>query len=294
MAADPRLAACAAPRLPSASWGQLPGLGFGHALPLQVGSYVSLGEGAHHHGLHPADDGGQQLPGRVTHQQEDGSRRRLFQQLEHGVGGGRVHQLGQPDDDHFEPGLEGLQAHQLQQLQAFFLGDAALLVFGPDVLHPVVEALVGVFRHEGAPVGHELAAHRVLGHGLGGSGGQHEVQVGMNQLVGFLTARALPAGVGGVGSPGFTVQKGGVGQGQGQRRRALGPAKQLGVGHVLLPHRLPQQSLHTFLTRYFGETHWQISLKNWRKSEAGGVISRRVRGKCPDLRNGEKAWRIVQ
>ena len=39
--------------------------------------------------------------------------RRLFQQLEHGVGGSGVHELGQPENHDFEARFEGFQAHQL-------------------------------------------------------------------------------------------------------------------------------------------------------------------------------------
>nr|GFD58484.1 hypothetical protein [Tanacetum cinerariifolium] len=85
------------------------------------------------HRLHPAQDGGQQPLGLVADEQKDGSGRRLLQQLQHRVGGGRVHQLGQPDDDNFKLRLKCLERHQFEQRAGFLLRDAALLVFGPDV-----------------------------------------------------------------------------------------------------------------------------------------------------------------
>ena len=73
-----------------------------------------LGERLERHPLGARNDGGQQLFGMIGAEQKDGLARRFFEQLQDLVSTGDVHQLGQPNNDHFVATARRDDAHFAQ------------------------------------------------------------------------------------------------------------------------------------------------------------------------------------
>ena len=153
----------------------------GHALPGQPVQGLGLGGPGHRVCQAAAADGGQQQVGRVAGQHEAGVARWLFQRLEQGVGGDRVHALGRVD-----------QQRLAAPASAGALGKLDGLAHG---VHPDVAAGLAFFVVD---VGLRLLGQGPAAREHFGLGHQHhQVGVGMHidgVAAGALAARALRRG----------------------------------------------------------------------------------------------------
>ena len=120
-----------------------------------------LGERLERHPLGARNDGGQQLFGMIGTEQKDGLPRWFFEQLQDLVSTGNVHQLGQPNDDHFVASACRNDAHFTQQFVAFVGIDAGLLLLNAHALPPFVEVKIGPVGEHGAPLGDPQVAHHL-------------------------------------------------------------------------------------------------------------------------------------
>ena len=213
------------------------------------------GERTHLDELRPRPYGTQHPLGVVAHQQEDTAGIGLLEQLEQLVGTGIVHALGQPDNHDFIGRLVALQRHLAQDALALLAINHGLLVLGIDVAQPRVDAEIGMFFQELAPLGQIVVADAFLLLDL--DNGKDKMQVGMREGRILLARRAHPAGIAllAVG----TVYIAGIGHGHGKLAYPLGTAQQLGMGYVAAVDRTQQPLFHLVLPDYIFEKHIAFS-----------------------------------
>ena len=126
----------------------------------------------------------------LGYQYEDGIFRGLFNDLKQAVAF-FTEKLRQPHDQDLIVVLESLQAELFNDVDAFLLRNVTLFVFSANALQPLVDIEVGIFADRLPPVGEEVVAN-----GFGPNGRVGEMEVGMDELRGFIALVAYPTSIG--------------------------------------------------------------------------------------------------
>lgn len=223
-----------------------PGESLGYLLSRYGGELYALG--AAQYGL-------DNLFGLVGYQYEECLGRGFLKQLEHFVGAGDVHFLGEPDDYYLIAALTGGELQFLRYGVALVGVYHCLLVPCIERVEPFVVAEIVAGEQELAPAGYLIVAD---GFPAGGFAavyyGEGEVEVGVDEFAHLGAGGAMAAGVVSLGA---VVAEQVVGEGKGGLHfaGALGAAEEQGMGHGAFAG-IGQQPLYYGLLRYYiSEVH---------------------------------------
>ena len=216
----------------------------------ECAGHVVRGEGRDVHALRTAQDGGQKAFGLLAHQEKNGLAGRFLKDFEEFVGRLHVHLFGQPDEHHLIASLRGGEREFAQDIIALGHRNLRLLFLHAHHLQPVLTVEVEGAAQLFAPLLEIVVARYLAASPRGLDNGEHEVQVGVHPSLCHLAGGTLATGVaiGGMLAEKRLRQF----ECNGQFATALGPAKQLGMGHTPL-HHLAGQAFTYFFLCYYGK-----------------------------------------